>query len=238
MAEQSGFRYFSMSDHLQPFRGMGGPAAPLLEPWVTLGAVAEATSRIELLTLVTNASLRHAALLAKMAAALDGASDGRMVLGLGAGGYRPEYAAFGLPYASGPERAALVGEVVEVVRSLWEQPETTRNWRSHRLDHAAIAPRPARVPRVLIAGASPPILDAVAAHADLCNVVMPSPDGLRKLAASIEERCERRDAQRSGRGNGARPRHPRAHGRPCGREMACGRRAAARRLPRHRRRAR
>ena len=82
-AEQSGFRYFSMTDHLQPFRGMGGPAAPLLEPWVTLGAVAEATSRIELLTLVTNASLRHAALLAKMAAALDGASDGRMVLGLG-----------------------------------------------------------------------------------------------------------------------------------------------------------
>ena len=190
-AEQSGFRYFSMSDHLQPFRGMGGPAAPLLEPWVTLGAVAEATSRIELLTLVTNASLRHAAPLAKMAAALDGASDGRMVLGLGAGGYRPEYAAFGLPYPSGPERAALVSEVVEVVRSLWEQPETTRDWRTHRLDHAAIAPRPARVPRVLIAGASPPILDAVAAHADLCNVVMPSPDGLRKLAASIEERCER-----------------------------------------------
>ena len=169
----------------------GRPATPLLEPWVTLGAVAEATSRIELLTLVTNASLRHAALLAKMAAALDGASDGRMVLGLGAGGYRPEYAAFGLPYPSGPERAALVGEVVEVVRSLWEQPETTRSWRSHQLDHAAIAPRPARVPRVLIAGASPPILDAVAAHADLCNVVMPSPDGLRKLTASIEERCER-----------------------------------------------
>jgi alkanesulfonate monooxygenase SsuD/methylene tetrahydromethanopterin reductase-like flavin-dependent oxidoreductase (luciferase family) len=182
-----------MTDHLRPFGGIGGPATPLLEPWVTLGAIAEATSRIQLLTLVTNASLRHAALLAKMAVALDGASDGRMVLGLGAGGYRPEYDSFGLPYPPGAQGAALVGEVVEIVRSLWRAEETTRTWSQHRLERATIAPRPSRTPRVLIAGSSPAILDVAARHADLCNVLMPSPDGLSVLLPDLRERMRSLD---------------------------------------------
>jgi alkanesulfonate monooxygenase SsuD/methylene tetrahydromethanopterin reductase-like flavin-dependent oxidoreductase (luciferase family) len=68
------------------------------EPWTLLSALAAATSRVELGTLVLSTSFRPAGMLAKMAATADDVSGGRVILGLGCGWHEPEYTAFGYPF--------------------------------------------------------------------------------------------------------------------------------------------
>ena len=74
-----------------------GVTTGIHECWTVLSAIAEATERVELGTLVMCTGFRNAALLAKMAATLDHISDGRLILGVGAGWHDPEYEAFGWP---------------------------------------------------------------------------------------------------------------------------------------------
>src|SRR5260221_6656496 len=94
-AEAAGFDWVWVFDHLL-FR-FDGETTGIHECWTILAAVAEATSRVELGTLVMCTGFRNAALLAKMAATLDHLSDGRLILGVGAGWHDPEYEAFGYP---------------------------------------------------------------------------------------------------------------------------------------------
>ena len=78
-----------------PVRGRG--ASGLHEAWTILSAVADATERVELGTLVMCTTFRNPGVLAKMAATLDHVSGGRLILGIGAGWHDPEYEAFGFP---------------------------------------------------------------------------------------------------------------------------------------------
>ena len=84
-----------MFDHLL-FR-FDGETTGIHECWTILAAIAEATSRVELGTIVLCTGFRNAALLAKMAATLDHISGGRLILGIGAGWHDPEFEAFGYP---------------------------------------------------------------------------------------------------------------------------------------------
>ena len=92
-AEAAGLDSVWVFDHLL-FR-FDGATTGIHECWTVLAAVAEATQRVELGTLVMCTGFRNAALLAKMAATLDHVSDGRLILGVGAGWHDPEYDAFG-----------------------------------------------------------------------------------------------------------------------------------------------
>ncbi|MCD6032855.1 MAG: hypothetical protein K0S78_5037, partial [Thermomicrobiales bacterium] len=74
-----------------------GQRRGIWEGWTLLSALAEATTRIELGTLVMCTAFRNPALLAKMADAVDEVSAGRLILGLGAGWHEPEFQAFGYP---------------------------------------------------------------------------------------------------------------------------------------------
>src|SRR5271154_7500468 len=95
-AESSGFDAFFRSDH---FLTMGGDGLPgPTDAWVTLGAVARETDRIRLGTLVTSATFRLPGLLAVQVAQVDDMSGGRVELGLGAGWYDAEHAAYGVPF--------------------------------------------------------------------------------------------------------------------------------------------
>ena len=94
-AEEAGFDSIWLYDHLL-FR-FEGPTTGIWECWTTLSALAEATKRVELGTLVMCNAFRNPALLAKMATTLDEVSGGRLILGLGAGWHKPEFEAFGFP---------------------------------------------------------------------------------------------------------------------------------------------
>ena len=95
-AERDGFDSAWIVDH-HLFRWENQPARGIWEGWTLLAALAEATSRIELGTLVVCTAFRNPALLAKMAHAVDESSGGCLTLGLGAGWHEPEFTAFGHP---------------------------------------------------------------------------------------------------------------------------------------------
>ncbi len=117
-AARAGFEGVFAPDHLFP---PGAPGRPALEPFAILAAVAARHPDLHVGTLVSRASLRPTATLAKQAAALDAMSGGRAILGLGAGDSvsRAEHAAFGIPFAPAAERVALLEETVAAMRALF-----------------------------------------------------------------------------------------------------------------------
>src|SRR5579864_2939709 len=115
-AEELGFESLWRSDHLaSPIDGR----RQSLETWVSLTLAAAETSRLRFGPLVCPIMFRHPALLATMAAAVDVLSDGRLVLGVGAGWNAAEHRAFGIPFPPWPERLARLEEGIEVLQRLF-----------------------------------------------------------------------------------------------------------------------
>jgi alkanesulfonate monooxygenase SsuD/methylene tetrahydromethanopterin reductase-like flavin-dependent oxidoreductase (luciferase family) len=118
-AEELGFDGVFAFDHFFP--PGAPPDRPSLEAYATLSAVARATSRVRIGTLVTRASLRPVGLLAKQVVSLDDLSGGRFILGIGTGDAlsRAEHDAFGLPYLGPAIRRAHLMETVRALRALF-----------------------------------------------------------------------------------------------------------------------
>ena len=116
-AEAVGFDSIWLYDHLL-YRSAGHDTIGIWECWTILSALAEATERVELGTLVACNSFRNPALLAKMAITLDEVSNGRFILGLGAGWNQPEYDAFGIPFDHLVDRFE---EALQIIRPLLKE---------------------------------------------------------------------------------------------------------------------
>jgi F420-dependent oxidoreductase-like protein len=120
-AEELGFDAFFRSDHfLHMGEGSGLPGPT--DSWLTLAALAVQTSRIRLGTLVTSATFRLPGLLAVAVAQADEMSGGRIELGLGAGWFEAEHAAYGIPFPPVGERFGRLAEQLEVITGLWGAP--------------------------------------------------------------------------------------------------------------------
>jgi probable F420-dependent oxidoreductase len=120
-AERLGFHSVWLSDHffLSLERYGGGPEPQgSLEPMTTLAALAVATERVRLGTLVLGAPFRPPGILAKSATAVDLISGGRLDLGIGAGWYEDEFRAFGYEFGSTNDRFEVLEETLEVLRRL------------------------------------------------------------------------------------------------------------------------
>jgi len=115
-AEEMGFPRLFRSDHLLPTSGRRG--IPSAECWVSLSALAGATTNIKFGPLVSPIGFRHPTLLAKMAHDLHIYSGGRLILGLGAGWYESEFESYGIPFPSTPERIARLEESLAIIRGL------------------------------------------------------------------------------------------------------------------------
>ncbi len=171
IAEQAGLDSVWVYDHLLfrlPGEDDGGPHDPL----AMLAAVAAVTSRVALGTIVLGTGFRAPGITAKMAAAIDEVSDGRLILGLGAGWHEPEYAAFGYPF---DHRVGRFEEFLAVALPLLRGEHVTHDGRWHQAQDAVLlppAPRGARLPGrmpILIAGKGDRMLRLVARHADAWN---------------------------------------------------------------------
>ena len=141
--ERLGFDSAWLSDHLM---ALGSPADSILECWTTLSALAAATRRIRLGTLVLCNSFRHPSVLAKMAATLDFISDGRLDFGIGAGWFRPEYEAYGIPFPKASVRISQLSESLEIVRRMWTEEKATYQGRYYGVREAVCNPRPVQRP--------------------------------------------------------------------------------------------
>ena len=187
-AEAAGLDSVWVFDHLL-FRS-DGKTEGLHECWTLLSALADATDRVELGTIVMCTAFRNPALLAKMAATLDHISEGRLILGVGCGWHDPEYEAFGYPtdhkVSRFEEALAVISELIREGRADLEgQYVTARD--------AVLAP-PARpdIP-ILIAAKRPRMLELTARHADAWNMAwfgLPD-ERLATIRRDLHEACER-----------------------------------------------
>lgn len=132
-------------DHFYPLRG--DTAGPCLEAWVTLSALAQATERIRVGTMVCGMHFRHPAVTASMASSLDIVSNGRLELGLGAGWYQLEADAYGFDLGTVGERMTRFEEGTEVIHRLLTQETTDFEGEFFTLQEARNEPKPVQDPR-------------------------------------------------------------------------------------------
>ncbi len=173
-AENHGFVWFSVMDHLIQIGGVGAPDEPFMEGWTVLSALAAVTSRIRLATLASSVAYRNPAHLAKIAASVDQISCGRLTLGIGAGWHEPEYKQYGWEFPPRPAvRIRQMEEAVRLILAMWTQKRTTFHGRYFNVEDAILEPKPVQKPRppVMIAGGGEQLtLRAVARLGDSCNV--------------------------------------------------------------------
>ena len=144
--------------------GLPGPT----DAWVTLGAIARETSTIRLGTLVTSATFRLPGPLAVTVAQVDDMSAGRVELGLGAGWYQEEHAAYGIEFPTLGERFDRLEEQLEIITGMWSSPvgETFESPGGHYPVTASPAlPKPVQSPvPIIIGGGGPKRTPALAAR--------------------------------------------------------------------------
>ena len=137
------------------FIGRGDSKVPVVESWTILSMAAAQTSRVTVGPFVLNVMNRHPALVARMAATLQIASEGRLVLGIGIGGAPREHAAYGMAFPEVPERVARLEEAVAVMRAMWTGGPVTRESPYYPLTDATAFPIPVPPPPIVIGGETP-----------------------------------------------------------------------------------
>lgn len=177
-------------DHFYPI--YSDSTGPCLEGWVTLTALAQATRRLRLGTLVTGIHYRHPAVLANMAATLDIVSGGRLEIGIGAGWNEEESSAYGIALGSPRDRSDRFEEACEVIVGLLSEETTTFDGRFFTLTDARCEPKPIQRPHppIVIGGSGERrTLRTAARFADHWNFVGGTPDELRAKIEVLHGHC-------------------------------------------------
>lgn len=162
-----------------------------LECWTLLTWIAARFPEPQLGTIVMANSYRHPPLLAKMAASLHHLTNGRFILGYGAGWAEDEYRAYGYDFPPIRTRMEQMVEGIEVIRALWTGGPVSYAGQHYRLDDARAVPVPQPTPPIMIGGDGEKVtLRAVAQHADWWNAMSRPIDVLRRKVAALEEHCD------------------------------------------------
>ena len=162
-------------DHFFPI--FTDPAGPCFESWTTLAALAQATKRARVGSMVNGNTYRNPTLTAKMAVTLDHVSHGRFNLGIGAGWFEQEHAALGFDFMTVPKRLRALDEACTIIRGMCTQETTTFEGRHYRVQEAFGSPKPIQkpYPPIMIGGTGEKVLlKIVAKHADMWNTSGPA----------------------------------------------------------------
>ncbi|TMK27300.1 MAG: LLM class F420-dependent oxidoreductase [Actinobacteria bacterium] len=152
LAEEAGFDGLWISDHFHPWNEEQAHS-PLV--WSVIGAIAQATSHISLMTAVTCPTVRiHPAIVAQAAATSAVLLEGRFALGLGSGEALNEHI-LGDRWPAVDERLEMLEEAVEVIRALWQGGRRSHRGRHYTVENARIYDLPERPPPIVISGFGP-----------------------------------------------------------------------------------
>jgi probable F420-dependent oxidoreductase len=191
-AEEVGFDSVWVTDHLIQQDDQHGTRG-MWECWSLTSALAAATQRVEVGTLVMCTGFRNPALLAKMADTVDEISGGRLLLGLGAGWNEPEYHAFGYPF---DHRVARFEEAIQIISSLLKTGSADFEGEYYQVRNCELRPRGPRPngPPIIVGTTGPRMLELTARYADSWNVWFSgfnnNLDDLVEILKKVSAACE------------------------------------------------
>jgi F420-dependent oxidoreductase-like protein len=164
-----------------------------LDAWTTIAALATETERLRLGTLVSPATFRHPAVLAKSVVTADHVSGGRVELGIGAGWWEREHEAYGFPLPEMGKRLDMLEEQMDLIRHHWEPGPFSFEGSYYRAKDLDALPKPVQRPRPpLILGGSggDRSLHIAARFADEYNTVFATPAEMAAMRERLDRACE------------------------------------------------
>ena len=189
-AESAGFDAVFVMDHFYQLPGLGTPDQPMLEAYTALGALATATERVQLGTLVTGNTYRNPTLLAKAITTLDVVSAGRAILGLGAGWFELEHDQLGFEFGTFTERFEKLNEALEIILPMLAGERPTVNGKYYRTDQAMANPRYRdHIPLMIGGSGEKKTIPLAVQHFDHLNLIAPLADLPGKLDV-VRARCD------------------------------------------------
>jgi F420-dependent oxidoreductase-like protein len=188
-AEATGWDAACVTDHFMP--NTKDRVGDSHECWTALAALAHATSRMRVGTIVSGNTYRHPAVLAKMATTVDVISGGRLICGIGGAWQQNEHEAYGIPFHTVKERLARLDEACQVLKLLWTRPRSDFQGRYYQLSDAPLMPKSVQQPHpeLMIGGGGERVTLKIAArYADHWNV-WGGPGILGRKGKILDEHC-------------------------------------------------
>ena len=191
-AEAAGFDSLFVMDHFYQLPMLGTPDQPMLEAYTALGALATATERVQLGTLVTGNTYRNPTLLAKIITTLDVVSQGRAILGIGAGWFELEHDQLGFEFGTFTDRFNRLEEALQIILPMIKGERPTFSGKWYTAQDAMADPRfRDHIPMMIGGSGEKKTIPIAARSSDHLNVIAAFDELPRKMKAS------RRDARRS-----------------------------------------
>lgn len=196
-AEDSGFDTVMVMDHFYQLPGLGDPDDYMLECYTLLAALARETKRVRLGSLVSGITYRNPALLGKIITALDVVSEGRALLGIGAGWYRAEHDSFGIEFGTFTDRFEKLEEALQMLLPMLEGKRPSLDGQHYRFEDVLNQPPPVgRIPVMIGGSGEKKTLRMVAQYADESNLIA-APENIPRKLEALEDHCERLGRDRS-----------------------------------------
>ena len=191
--EAAGFDSVFVMDHFYQLPGLGTPDQPMLEAYTALGALATATERVQLGTLVTGNTYRNPTLLAKAITTLDVVSQGRAILGIGTGWFELEHDSLGYEFGTFTDRFNKLGEALQIVLPMLAGVRPTFSGQYYRTQEAMAEPRfRDHIPLMIGGSGEKKTIPLTAKHFDHLNIIAGFDELPRKVAV-VKEKCEKID---------------------------------------------
>ncbi|SPM36678.1 Flavin-dependent oxidoreductase, luciferase family (includes alkanesulfonate monooxygenase SsuD and methylene tetrahydromethanopterin reductase), partial [Mycobacterium rhizamassiliense] len=190
-AESAGFDSVFVMDHFYQLPMLGDPDQPMLEAYTALAALATATQRVQLGTLVTGNTYRNPTLLAKIITTLDVISQGRAILGIGTGWFELEHDQLGYDFGTFTDRFNRLDESLQIILPMIKGERPTFSGTYYRATEAMANPRfRDHIPLMIGGSGEKKTIPLAARHFDHFNVIAGFDELPRKIAV-VREQCEK-----------------------------------------------
>jgi len=189
-AESAGFDSVFVMDHFYQLPMLGTPDQPMLEAYTALGALATATERVQLGTLVTGNTYRNPTLLAKIITTLDVVSQGRAILGIGAGWFQLEHDQLGFEFGTFTDRFNRLDEALQIIVPMIKGERPTFSGKWYHTTEAMAEPRLRdHIPLMIGGSGEKKTIPLAARHFDHLNLTAGFDELPAKLKV-VQQRCE------------------------------------------------
>ncbi len=189
-AEAAGFDSVFVMDHFYQLPQIGTPDQPMLEAYTALGALATATQKVQLGTLVTGNTYRNPTLLAKAITTLDVISQGRAILGIGTGWFELEHDQLGYEFGTFTDRFNKLGEALQIILPMLAGERPTFSGKYYRTVEAMANPRfRDHIPLMIGGSGEKKTIPLAARFFDHLNVIAGFDELPRKVQV-VKQQCE------------------------------------------------